>query len=205
VTSGPTHELIDPVRFIANRSSGKQGTAIADALVRLGAEVTFVTGPARAERPMGCEVVEVETADQMNAAAKKALPVDAAIFAAAVADWKVTNSSASKIKKNGGQPGIEFDENPDILASISKMNDGRPKLVVGCAAETDDVVANAKAKRERKGCDWIVVNDVRPSTGIMGGDENDVTLITGEGQEDWPRLTKSEVGRRLAARVAEVL
>ncbi|WP_418595104.1 bifunctional phosphopantothenoylcysteine decarboxylase/phosphopantothenate--cysteine ligase CoaBC [Ponticoccus sp. (in: a-proteobacteria)] len=206
VTSGPTHEPIDPVRYIANRSSGAQGTAIAQALLRLGAEVVFVTGPADAARPEGAQVVEVETAQEMRDAVMAALPVDAGVFAAAVADWRVASASDSKIKKrNGALPVLDFAENPDILAGVSGLTEGRPPLVVGFAAETDDVVANATAKRARKGCDWIVANDVSPSTGIMGGTENAVTLITAEGAEAWPRASKAEVARRLAERIAGAL
>lgn len=207
VTSGPTHEPIDPVRYIANRSSGAQGTAIADALVSLGAKVTFVTGPAKAARPQGCDVREVETAAEMLSATQKALPADAAIFAAAVADWHVLGEKSSKIKKRDGQtgPDLEFEENPDILRTVAQMNTGRPQIVVGFAAETDDVLANGKAKRDRKGCDWIVINDVRPETGIMGGSDNDVTLITADGSEDWPRMSKISVGQKLAARIADEL
>ena len=207
VTSGPTHEPIDPVRYIANRSSGAQGTAIADALVSLGAKVTFVTGPAKASRPQGCDVKEVETASEMQAATQAALPADAAVFAAAVADWHVLGDKSSKIKKRKGQtgPAIEFGENPDILRSVAQMTKGRPKLVVGFAAETDDMLANGTAKRDRKGCDWIVINDVRPETGIMGGDQNDITLITADGTEDWPRMSKIDVGQKLAARIAAAL
>jgi phosphopantothenoylcysteine decarboxylase/phosphopantothenate--cysteine ligase len=207
VTSGPTHEPIDPVRYIANRSSGAQGTAIAAALRDLGARVTFVTGPATVPPPAGVEVVAVGTAAEMLAAVEAALPAEAAVFAAAVADWRVANASASKMKKDasGKTPALEFAENPDILATVARMGAGRPRLVVGFAAETDDVVAHARAKRVRKGCDWIVANDVRPVTGIMGGAENAVTLITAEGAEDWPRLPKDEVARRLAARIAAVL
>ncbi|MEZ5716254.1 MAG: bifunctional phosphopantothenoylcysteine decarboxylase/phosphopantothenate--cysteine ligase CoaBC [Paracoccaceae bacterium] len=206
VTSGPTHEPIDPVRYIANRSSGAQGSAIARALVRLGAEVVFVTGPAEAARPTGCEVIEVETAAEMLAAVEAALPVDAAVFAAAVADWRVAGASGSKIKKVAGKlPSLEFAENPDILKTVSRMEKGRPGLVVGFAAETDDVIANATAKRARKGCDWIVANDVSPETGIMGGAENAVHLITEGGVEDWPRMGKDAVAERLALRIAEAL
>ncbi|WP_417719353.1 bifunctional phosphopantothenoylcysteine decarboxylase/phosphopantothenate--cysteine ligase CoaBC [Salipiger sp.] len=206
VTSGPTHEPIDPVRYIANRSSGAQGTAIAAALRDLGAEVVFVTGPAEVARPAGVEVVEVETAREMRAAALAALPADAAVFAAAVADWRVVSESGSKIKKVAGAlPVLEFTENPDILAEISALTEGRPGLVVGFAAETDDVVAHATAKRARKGCDWIVANDVSPATGIMGGTENAVVLITGDGAEHWPRAAKSDVAARLAARIADTL
>lgn len=206
VTSGPTHEPIDPVRYIANRSSGAQGTAIASELLALGAKVTFVTGPGDVAPPRGVDLVEVQTAKQMQDAVNAALPADAAVFAAAVADWHVANASDNKIKKDkAGLPTLEFAENPDILASISQMASGRPGLVVGFAAETTDVIANATAKRERKGCDWIVANDVSPETGIMGGSENDVTLITSEGAEDWPRMGKSEVAARLAARIAQAL
>jgi phosphopantothenoylcysteine decarboxylase/phosphopantothenate--cysteine ligase len=206
VTSGPTHEPIDPVRYIANRSSGAQGTAIARALVALGAEVVFVTGPAEAARPEGCQVVEVESAADMLAAVQAALPVDAGVFAAAVADWRVASASGSKIKKMKGKlPALEFAENPDILATVSQMKTGRPGLVVGFAAETDDVVANAIAKRKRKGCDWIVANDVSPATGIMGGSENAVHLISDSGVEDWPRMGKDAVARQLAERIAAAL
>ncbi len=206
VTSGPTHEPIDPVRYIANRSSGAQGTAIARALAALGADVTFVTGPADVPPPMGVNVVKVQTAAQMLAAVQDAPAADAAIFAAAVADWHVANAGDSKIKKDGnGLPTLDFAENPDILATVSQMKSGRPTLVVGFAAETDDVIANATAKRKRKGCDWIVANDVSPQTGIMGGVENDVTLIMENGSEDWPRMSKDAVAAKLAAKIAEVL
>ncbi|MEM9580606.1 MAG: bifunctional phosphopantothenoylcysteine decarboxylase/phosphopantothenate--cysteine ligase CoaBC [Pseudomonadota bacterium] len=206
VTSGPTHEPIDPVRYIANRSSGAQGTAIGAALARLGAEVIFVTGPADVAPPDGVEVVRVQSAAEMLDAVQSALPVDAGVFAAAVADWRVKTESGSKIKKQKGKlPTLEFAENPDILATVSQMKQGRPALVVGFAAETDDVIANATAKRARKECDWIVANDVSPETGIMGGGENDVTLITAEGAEDWPRMGKSAVAGRLAEKIAGVL
>lgn len=206
VTSGPTHEPIDPVRYIANRSSGAQGTAIAQALSALGAEVHFVTGPADIPAPDGVEVIRVETADQMLAAVEAVLPVDAGVFAAAVADWRVDDASDRKLKKaKGGLPKLNFAENPDILATVARMKKNRPELVVGFAAETNDVVANATAKRDRKACDWIVANDVRPDTGIMGGAENDVTLITSQGFEDWPRMSKHEVAKRLADRIAEAL
>ncbi len=206
VTSGPTHEPIDPVRYIANRSSGAQGTAIAEALVAQGADVVFVTGPADAARPRGVHLVEVETAQEMMQAVQGALPVDAAVFSAAVADWRVASASDSKIKKTKqGLPSLEFAENPDILATVSQMGEGRPGLVVGFAAETDDVIENATAKRLRKGCDWIVANDVSPETGIMGGSENAVTLISDDGAENWPRMGKSEVARQLAERIAKAL
>ncbi len=204
VTSGPTREPIDPVRYIANRSSGAQGTAVARALAALGARVVFVTGPARVPPPAGVEVVRVETARQMLDAVQQALPADAAVFAAAVADWRAAHESDSKIKKTGKgrAPGVELTENPDILATISKMKEGRPPLVVGFAAETDDVLSNARAKRVRKGCDWILANDVSPETGIMGGAQNAVTLIHADGEEAWPRMSKDRVAARLAARIA---
>ena len=202
VTSGPTHEPIDPVRYIANRSSGAQGTAIAAALRDLGARVSFVTGPASVAAPEGVDVIPVETARQMLAAVEAALPADAAVMAAAVADWRVANAAGQKMKKGaGGMPVLEFAENPDILATLSR-HAGRPPLVVGFAAETETVVAHAQAKRARKGCDWIVANDVSEATGIMGGTENAVHLITEAGVEDWPRLPKAEVARRLAERIA---
>ncbi|SHL54673.1 phosphopantothenoylcysteine decarboxylase / phosphopantothenate--cysteine ligase [Roseovarius marisflavi] len=206
VTSGPTHEPIDPVRYIANRSSGAQGTAIARALGALGAEVVFVTGPASVPPPEGVKVVRVETAQEMLAAVEAALPVDAAIFAAAVADWHVAGASQSKLKKTkGGLPKLEFAENPDILARVSQMTTGRPGLVIGFAAETDDVVENATAKRARKGCDWILANDVGHGTGIMGGSENAVTLISAEDAEIWPRMPKAEVAQKLVERIAKAL
>lgn len=207
VTSGPTHEPIDPVRYIANRSSGAQGAALAAALRDLGARVSFVTGPATVPAPDGVSVIRVETAVEMQSAVQAALPADAAVFAAAVADWRVANASTSKLKKSGSgaTPGLQFAENPDILAQVARMGAGRPPLVVGFAAETDDVIEHATAKRLRKGCDWIVANDVRPATGIMGGTENAVTLITAAGAEEWPRLPKDEVARRLAARIAAAL
>jgi len=206
VTSGPTHEPIDPVRYIANRSSGAQGTAIAKALAALGADVTFVTGPADVPPPNGVRVIKVQTAAEMLTAVMEAPASDAAVFAAAVADWRVENAGPSKIKKDGnGLPTLEFAENPDILATVSKLKKGRPALVIGFAAETDDVIANATAKRLRKGCDWIVANDVSPATGIMGGTENDVTLITADGSEDWPRMGKDAVAQRLAQKLVEAI
>ncbi len=207
VTSGPTHEPIDPVRYIANRSSGTQGTAIANGLVGLGADVTFITGPARADDPSGANIIRVETAREMMDATQAALPADAAVFAAAVADWHVLQASNSKIKKTakGGLPTLSFEENPDILATIAQMKKGRPELVVGFAAETDDVLRHGTEKRKRKGCDWIVVNDVSPETGIMGGTQNDVVVISDDGSEDWPRMSKTELGRKLAAAIAQRL
>jgi phosphopantothenoylcysteine decarboxylase/phosphopantothenate--cysteine ligase len=207
VTSGPTHEPIDPVRYIANRSSGAQGAALAAALRDLGARVSFVTGPASVPPPAGVQVIPVETASEMAAAVDAALPADAAVFAAAVADWRIENAAASKIKKtaDGALPGLSLVENPDILASVAQRAEGRPALVVGFAAETDDVARHATEKRARKGCDWIVANDVSPGTGIMGGTENAVTLITGDGAEEWPRMSKRETAARLAARIAAAL
>lgn len=206
VTSGPTHEPIDPVRYIANRSSGAQGTAIARALVSRGAEVLFVTGPADVPPPEGVVLHKVDTAAEMLAAVENALPCDAAIFAAAVADWRVKSASDSKIKKQAGAlPVLEFTENPDILATIAQRKTARPDLVIGFAAETDDVVAHATAKRARKGCDWIVANDVSPETGIMGGSENAVVLITDTGTESWPRMSKDDVADQLADRLTNHL
>lgn len=204
VTSGPTYEPIDPVRYIANRSSGAQGTAIATALRDLGARVSFVTGPATVPPPERVDVIRVETAREMRDAVEAALPADAAVMAAAVADWRVLNGSDQKIKKTGDMPTLQMAENPDILAWISR-DARRPRLVVGFAAETQDVTAHATAKRLRKGCDWIVANDVSPATGIMGGSHNTVTLITEAGAEDWPRMDKHAVAARLAARIAEAL
>ena len=207
VTSGPTHEPIDPVRYIANRSSGAQGTAIGAALAGLGATVTFVTGPADVGPPPGVKVVGVQTARDMEAAVRAAMPADALVCAAAVADWHVKNAADSKMKKDGSGKAMELDfaENPDILALMSQQGPHRPALVVGFAAETDDVIANATAKHARKGCDWIVANDVSPETGIMGGSQNAVTLITAEGAESWPRMDKDKVARKLADRIAAAL
>ncbi|MCZ4256329.1 bifunctional phosphopantothenoylcysteine decarboxylase/phosphopantothenate--cysteine ligase CoaBC [Sulfitobacter sp. G21635-S1] len=206
VTSGPTHEPIDPVRYIANRSSGAQGAALGRALAALGAHVVFVTGPADVPPPEGVEVIRVQTALQMLEAVQGALPADAAIFAAAVADWRVSSASDRKLKKSkDGLPELSFAENPDILKTVSRMPEGRPGLVIGFAAETNDVVDNATAKRARKGCDWILANDVSPETGIMGGDENAVTLISDAGAEVWRRMGKDAVARKLAARIAQAL
>ncbi len=207
VTSGPTHEPIDGVRYIANRSSGRQGAAIAAALAGLGARVSFVTGPAAHPAPPGVAVIAVETAAQMLEAVTGALPADAAVCAAAVADWRVQGATASKMKKAAGAPPptLALAENPDILATLSRPGPQRPRLVVGFAAETDDVLANARRKRARKGCDWIVANDVSAQGGAMGGAENAVTLISAEGEESWPRATKEAVARRLATRIAEAL
>ncbi|WP_412073469.1 bifunctional phosphopantothenoylcysteine decarboxylase/phosphopantothenate--cysteine ligase CoaBC [Tritonibacter mobilis] len=206
VTSGPTHEPIDPVRYIANRSSGAQGAAVARALRALGAEVVFITGPATVRPPEGVQVVPVETAREMQAAVDAALPADAGVFAAAVADWRVASASDRKLKKTkDGMPRLEFAENPDILRDVSTRAEGRPGLVVGFAAETNDVVEHATAKRLRKGCDWIVANDVSPATGIMGGTENAVVLITADGAQHWPRMPKEQVAARLAEKICNAL
>ena len=206
ITSGPTHEPIDPVRYIANRSSGAQGTALANALSALGADVVFVTGPADVAPPSGVEVIAVQTAQKMLEAVQTALPADVAIFAAAVADWRVEGASDRKLKKTkDGLPTLTFAENPDILAHVSQLKTGRPALVVGFAAETNDVEANATAKLKRKGCDWIVANDVSPETGIMGGSENDVAIISQAGVDEWPRMSKEMVSRKLAQRIAEAI
>ena len=207
VTSGPTHEPVDPVRYIANRSSGRQGHAIAAALAALGARVSLVSGPVAVPDPVGVAVHHVETAAEMLAACQAALPADAAICAAAVADWRVDHAADRKLKKTpgGAPPALALVPNPDILATLAAPGPLRPKLVVGFAAETNDLRAHAEEKRRRKGCDWIVANDVSPGTGIMGGMENEVQLITAEGIETWPRMGKDEVAARLAARVAEAL
>ncbi len=206
VTSGPTHEPIDPVRYIANRSSGAQGTALAVALRDLGADVHFVTGPADVPPPPGVKVYPVQTAQEMLDQVQDLLPVDAAVCAAAVADWRVVGASDEKIKKDGDGtlPTLNFAENPDILATISQGKK-RPSLVVGFAAETEKVIEHATAKRARKGCDWIVANDVSPETGIMGGDRNTVTVIDAKGAEAWDDMPKADVARRLAARIADAL
>ena len=205
VTSGPTHEPIDPVRYIANRSSGAQGTAIAAALRDLGADVRFVTGPADVPPPNGVHVIHVESAQDMFDAVKANLDVTCAIFAAAVADWRVQNASGSKIKKqNGALPDLSLSENPDILAHVAQLaSNVRPPLVIGFAAETDDVIENATAKRARKGCDWIVANDVSPETGIMGGNENQIILVTDTRTDQWPRLSKDAVATKLAERITD--
>jgi len=206
VTSGPTHEPIDPVRYIANRSSGAQGTAIAQALVSAGAEVNFVTGPAAVAPPIGAKVTQVQTAKEMLEAVEAALPCDVAIFAAAVADWRVASENGSKIKKEKGKlPVLEFAENPDILSAVAHLGAERPALVIGFAAETDNVLENARAKLDRKGCDWIIANDVSPETGIMGGSENAIHLIRKEGVESWDRMNKSEVAVHLVQKIAAAL
>jgi phosphopantothenoylcysteine decarboxylase/phosphopantothenate--cysteine ligase len=208
VTSGPTHEPIDPVRYIANRSSGKQGTAIAAEAAVLGARVTLVTGPTQVAPPPGVDTVRVETAREMLEAVRAALPADIAVFAAAVADWRVASEATEKIKKGAkaSAPRLELVENPDILRTIAAERVGRrPPLVIGFAAETEQVIGHAGKKRKAKGADWLVANDVSPETGIMGGDRNSVHLVTAEGVESWPDLDKGEVARRLMARAAERL
>ncbi|MBC9030969.1 bifunctional phosphopantothenoylcysteine decarboxylase/phosphopantothenate--cysteine ligase CoaBC [Sphingomonas sp. JC676] len=201
VTAGPTHEPIDPVRYIANRSSGRQGFAIAEALARLGAKVTLVSGPVALATPAGVTRVDVETAQEMANAVASALPADAAVMVAAVGDWRA-DAAPQKIKKGAAPPNLQLSENPDILALLAK-SPHRPKLVIGFAAETEQVIEHATAKRARKGADWIVANDV--SGDVMGGDANTVHLVTAQGVEHWERLPKSEVARRLADRIADAL
>ena len=207
VTAGPTHEALDPVRYIANRSSGKQGYAIAAALRNLGADVALVTGPTNIPLPKGVELFRVETARQMMDASEKALPVDCAVCCAAVADYRPSIESEHKIKKErGGLTSIPVEENPDILKTISQLTTGRPRLVVGFAAETDDVLTHAEVKRKRKGCDWMVANDVSPGEHCaMGGERNTIYLITDDGEEAWPEMPKDEVARKLASRIAKAI
>ncbi|MGF7159052.1 phosphopantothenoylcysteine decarboxylase/phosphopantothenate--cysteine ligase [Rhodoligotrophos appendicifer] len=205
ITAGPTHEPIDPVRYIANRSSGQQGYALAAASHRAGAETVLVTGPTNLEIPAGVTVHRVESAREMLAACEAELPCDVAIFAAAVADWRVDHAAAQKIKKHNGEtPHLDLIENPDILRTLA-TSDRRPRLVVGFAAETENVVDNARTKLAKKGCDWIVANDVSPGTGIMGGANNTVHLVTADSVEDWPNLPKIRVAERLVARIAGAL
>jgi phosphopantothenoylcysteine decarboxylase/phosphopantothenate--cysteine ligase len=212
ITAGPTHEPIDPVRYIANRSSGKQGFAIAAAAQAAGADVTLISGPVELDDPVGVTVIRVESARQMLDRVEPALPVDVAIFAAAVADWRVAHEGGQKLKKTAaGLPPLQLVENPDILATISKLGERRPKLVIGFAAETEHLIDNAKAKIARKGCDWIVANDVSPASGVMGGDRNTVHLLRRDGAaggdgvsvESWPVMTKAQVAIELVARIAE--
>lgn len=206
VTSGPTQEPIDPVRYISNRSSGRQGHAIAAALVALGARVTLVSGPVSLPAPSDVTLRHVETAREMLDACEAALPADVAVFAAAVADWRVEHAADQKLKKTGAAPpALSLLQNPDILATIAQAGVRRPRLVVGFAAETNDLLDHARAKLARKGCDWIVANDVSVKTGVFGGERNLVSLVTSDGVEEWPLLSKEEVGTRLAARVAEAL
>ena len=204
VTAGPTIEAIDPVRFLSNRSSGKQGYAIASALAELGADVTLVSGPTNLAAPAGVKRVDVESAREMLAASQAALPLDVAVMVAAVADWRPAKEAKGKIKKDAaGVPAIALQENPDILATLSKLGKKRPKLVIGFAAETDRVEEHARAKIAKKGCDWIVANDV--SGDVMGGAENAVILITKDKAEAWPRMAKEAVARKLAAEIAKTL
>jgi phosphopantothenoylcysteine decarboxylase/phosphopantothenate--cysteine ligase len=206
ITSGPTHEPIDPIRYIANRSSGKQGHAIAAAAAAAGAQVTLVSGPVHVPDPLGVKPIRVTTARQMLEAVEHGLPADAAIFAAAVADWGVAKAETQKIKKTkAGTPSFVLKENPDILATIAKLKSGRPQLVVGFAAETEKVIEHAQSKLKSKGCDWIVANDVSPRSGVMGGDRNTVHLVTAAGVESWPSQSKDEVARALIDRVATAL
>jgi phosphopantothenoylcysteine decarboxylase/phosphopantothenate--cysteine ligase len=206
VTSGPTHEAIDPVRYIANRSSGRQGLAIATALARRGAKTTLVSGPTNLPDPAGVEVIHIESARDMLAACERALPADVAVCAAAVADWRVAREAGEKLKKNGAAPpALEMAENPDILATLSAAANTRPALVIGFAAETENVVEYARAKLARKGCDWILANDVSPETGTFGGDDNTIHLVSTDGVEDWPRMSKSDVAERLADRITAAL
>ncbi|MEA2838679.1 MAG: phosphopantothenoylcysteine decarboxylase / phosphopantothenate---cysteine ligase [Methylobacteriaceae bacterium] len=206
VTSGPTHEPIDPVRYIANHSSGKQGHAIARAAAEAGADVALISGPVSLPDPPGVQTQHVETAQDMLSAVNAALPADIFVATAAVADWRMAETGAAKLKKTGnGAPKLNLVENPDILAAIAHRNHARPKLVVGFAAETDDVLAHARKKLDAKGCDMIVANDVSPSTGIMGGDKNTIHIVTRDGIDSWPTLDKDEVARRLIARLAKEL
>ncbi|MBT3991178.1 MAG: bifunctional phosphopantothenoylcysteine decarboxylase/phosphopantothenate--cysteine ligase CoaBC [Rhodospirillaceae bacterium] len=205
VTSGPTHEAIDPVRYLANHSSGRQGHAIAKALAAEGAETVLVSGPTQLPDPGGVTVKHVQSAEDMLAACQAALPADIVVCAAAVADWRIDNPPLEKIKKNGSLPSLNLVENPDILAHLSQIDKNRPELVIGFAAETEDVVTYAQAKLAKKGCDWIVANDVSPETGTFGGTNNTVHVISGDGVEDWPTLSKEDVGRKLTTRIVNFL
>ncbi len=207
VTSGPTHEPIDPVRYIANHSSGKQGHAIAAALANLGAETVLVSGPTNLADPAGVEVKKITTAVDMLAACEQSLPADGLVCAAAVADWRVENQAEQKLKKEGAEDTLSLAmvQNPDILATLSQLKKGRPQLVVGFAAETEKVIDHAVAKRNRKGCDWIIANDVSPGTGAFGGDSNLVHFINGKTTDTWPRMSKDEVAQRIAQKIADQL
>lgn len=206
LTAGPTHEPIDPVRYIANRSSGKQGFELAAALATLGAQVSLIAGPTQCATPPDVNRIDVETAREMHDAVHKALPADAAIFVAAVADWHIANEGAQKMKKTvTGLPTLNLVENPDILASVAQLKSGRPELVIGFAAETENIVEYAAAKRARKACDWIVANDVSKENGVMGGNENQIHLITKDGSEAWPRTPKEDVAVKLAELIAKEL
>jgi phosphopantothenoylcysteine decarboxylase / phosphopantothenate---cysteine ligase len=207
ITSGPTHEPIDPVRYIANRSSGKQGHALARAATALGADVTLVSGPVTLPDPQGVRVVKVKTAHEMLAATLEALPADIAVCAAAVADWRAADEATHKLKKQsqGGETTLKLTQNPDILATVAGLTAKRPRLVIGFAAETENLIVNANAKRRAKGADWIVANEVWPGTGAMGGDQTQVHLITAAGAEDWPPMSKDEMAARLLARAGEAI
>ncbi|RZO39223.1 MAG: bifunctional phosphopantothenoylcysteine decarboxylase/phosphopantothenate--cysteine ligase CoaBC [Rhodobacteraceae bacterium] len=207
ITSGPTYEAIDPVRFIGNRSSGAQGSAIASALARLGADVTFITGPSTVNYPDGVKIVKVETADEMFSAVNKALPAEVAIFVAAVSDWKIENVQRQKIKKSSGQkaPSLVLAENKDILSYVSNLKQDRPKLVIGFAAESENILENASTKRSKKGCDWIVANDVSLGSGVMGGKSNKVSLISETNTENWPDMSKENVAERLVEKILKHL
>ena len=207
ITSGPTYEAIDPVRFIGNRSSGAQGSAIASALARLGADVTFITGPSTVNYPDGVKIVKVETADEMFSAVNEALPAEVAIFVAAVSDWKIENVQRQKIKKSSGQkaPSLVLAENKDILSYVSNLKQDRPKLVIGFAAESENILVNASTKRGKKGCDWIVANDVSLGSGVMGGKSNKVSLISETNTENWPDMSKENVAERLVEKILKHL
>jgi phosphopantothenoylcysteine decarboxylase / phosphopantothenate---cysteine ligase len=206
ITAGPTHEPIDPVRYIANRSSGKQGYAIAAAAAAAGADVKLISGPVNLPAPEGVDITRVESARDMLKHVEAALPVDCAIFAAAVADWRVADAGAQKIKKQAGAiPTLSLVENPDLLATVSKLGERRPGLVIGFAAETENLLANASAKLQRKGCDWIVANDVSPEGGVMGGDRNTVHIVTREGVESWPAMDKDDVAKGLVAKIVTAM
>ena len=207
ITSGPTYEAIDPVRFIGNRSSGAQGSAIASALARLGADVTFITGPSTVNYPDGVKIVKVETADEMFSAVNEALPAEVAIFVAAVSDWKIENVQRQKIKKSSGQkaPSLVLAENKDILSYVSNLKQDRPKLVIGFAAESENILENASTKRGKKGCDWIVANDVSLGSGVMGGKSNKISLISETNTENWPYMSKENVAERLVEKILKHL
>ena len=206
VTSGTTHEMIDPVRYIANRSSGEQGSAIASALADLGANVIFITGPSTAPIPANVELTKVQSGREMHKAVLAQLPADVAIFVAAVSDWYIDHVSEQKIKKNTNAPPVlKFNENPDILRDVGNLKDDRPSLVIGFAAETEDLHKNAETKFKKKGCDWVIANDVSLTTGYMGGDENKICLISAKQKEDWPLMSKKSVAKKLAAKICTAL
>jgi len=206
VTSGPTHEPIDPVRYIANRSSGRQGHAIAAAAAAAGAKVTLVSGPVNVPDPPGVQMIKVETAQDMLRAVEQTLPADVGIFAAAVADWHVAEAGAQKLKKTAqAAPKLTLVENPDILSTVAHRKAKRPRLVIGFAAETENLIANAKAKLASKGCDWILANDVSEESGVMGGERNTIHLVSAGGVESWPEQSKDEVARTLVTRIAAAL